>query len=275
MMGPSHALSGAAVGLTASAVYSYTTSTPPSIPVLIMVTVIVAGGALGPDFDSYGSTVVKSFGIFGRLFYYLVNAVSVVIYNATKTSHEDMKNNGHRTLLHTGISALVVGGLASLATLSTGTLTLWDHTYTWGQFNGLIIMGIFLNLALAGLFEPVRAVRKKVGPYIMMLASVMFTFAFAYVVPEANNTYAWLGLAVGGGWFVHLLGDLITKMGVPLFWPLKLHGKRWYDVSLPTFMRIKAGGKFENVILVPLFTVVVIGATAWNGVMLTTMGGAV
>lgn len=268
MMGPSHAMSGAAVWLAGSAIYSSVTHTPPSLPLLVMGTVIMAGGALAPDLDSYSSTVVKSFGIFGRMFYYLVNAVSVFFYNLTKTRYDSDKENGHRTLFHTLVLAILAGVGASLLTLSTGQVTVFDHTYTWGQFFGLIIMGLFLNLALAGLFEPIRKARKKFGPYLMMLASVLFTFGFAAVVPEANNTYAWLGIAVGGGWAVHLLGDLITKMGVPIAWPLKIRGKRWYDVSLPSFLRITAGGSFEKVVLVPLFIVVIIGASIWNALLI-------
>jgi hypothetical protein len=273
MMGPSHAMSGAAVWLTGSAIFSTTTGNPPSIPLLIMGTVIMAGAALGPDLDSHGSTVVRSFGIFGTLFYNLVNMVSLFFYNLTKTRYDGDKTNGHRTLFHTGVMAIVAGGLTSLATLSTGTVTILEQDYIWGQFFGLIIMGLFLNLALAGLFEPIRQARKKVGPYIMMLASVLITFGFAYFVPEANDTYAWLGFAVGGGWFVHLLGDLITKMGVPILWFIKIKGKRWYDVSLPSFLRITAGGTVEKVALVPLFIITIIGAAVWNGHLITTMGG--
>lgn len=273
MMGPSHAMSGAAVWLAGSAAYSQVTQTPPSLPILIMGTVIMAGAALWPDFDSYSSTVVKSFGIFGRLFYYLVNAVSIFFYNLTKTRYDGDKENGHRTLLHTGLMAVVFGGLISLATLSTGVLEIWGNSYTWGQFFGLIIMGISLNLALAGLFEPVRKVRRKFGPYLIILASVGITFAFAKIVPEANDTYAWIGIAAGGGALVHIFGDLITKMGVPLLWPLKLGGKRWYDVSTPSFLRITAGGGVERKALVPLFMIVIVGGIVWNVVLITGLGG--
>lgn len=271
MMGPSHAMSGAAVWLVGSAVYSVTTQTPPSAPLLIMGTVIMAGAALGPDLDSYSSTVVKSFGIFGRLFYYIVNALSVVVYNITKARHDSDKENGHRTLFHTGFMAVLVGVLAALATLSTGDVTVFGHKYLWGQFFGLIIMGVFLNLALAGLFEPVRKARKKLGPYLMMAFSIAATFVFALVVPEANNTYAWLGIAVGGGWFIHLLGDLITKMGVPVLWPIKIMGKRWYDVSLPSFLRITAGGAVEKTLLVPGFILAIIGGGLWNAYLIAEL----
>jgi hypothetical protein len=58
-------------------------------------------------------------------------------------------------------------------------------------------------------------------------------------------------LAVGGGAVMHLLGDAITKMGVPIFWPIPINGKRWWDVTLPSLLRIRAGGAFEMAILLP------------------------
>jgi membrane-bound metal-dependent hydrolase YbcI (DUF457 family) len=30
-----------------------------------------------------------------------------------------------------------------------------------------------------------------------------------------------------------MLGDALTVAGVPLLWPLRIHGKRWYDIRIP------------------------------------------
>lgn len=83
------------------------------------------------------------------------------------------------------------------------------------------------------------------------------------LLPE-NETYGWLGLAVGVGWFAHLLGDAITKMGVPLAFPFKIRGKRWWDVTLPAFLRIRAGGTFEKAVLLPFCTIATLVLLADN-----------
>lgn len=43
----------------------------------------------------------------------------------------------------------------------------------------------------------------------------------------------WIGLPVAAGCVVHLWGDWITVMGVPLLWPLTARGKRWYRWRSP------------------------------------------
>lgn len=42
-------------------------------------------------------------------------------------------------------------------------------------------------------------------------------------------------LVVSGAWTSHLVLDATTKAGVPLLWPLKIRGRRWYRVRLARF----------------------------------------
>jgi len=265
-MGRSHALSGAGIWLVGSAVYSATvTHEPNNIPTLILGTIVFTGAALAPDIDSYSATVTKSFGIFGRVLYFLANVVSLFFYNITRSRYDEPKTNGHRTFFHTTIAAIVMGGLVALATLSTGEVTIWDKVYSWGQVFALLIMAFCLHLALAGVFsKQLKNSKKGFGPYILMAASIGIMLIISRVLPAPEGTYAWLGLAFGLGWYTHLLGDFITKMGVPLLWPIPISGHRWWDVSLPTFMRIEAGGTVENVFLVPLFLLMIAGGAVWN-----------
>lgn len=266
VMGPTHSMSGATAALAGIAIYSASVG-PVHPTVVIMGTVVAAGAALAPDIDSGRSTVVNSFGIFGRGFHFLANAISVAVYNLTKTRREETKSDGHRTLFHTTAVALIAGVITILATLPTNIIEIFDREYTLGQVNAIILMAIYINLALGGILEaPIKKARKRFGPYLLMLASVALAALIAVFIPQPTEptfgleipglggTYAYLGLAVAFGWFVHLLGDAITKMGVPMAWPFKIRGKRWYDVALPAFMRIRADGTFEKVILLPLLT---------------------
>lgn len=255
VMGPTHAMSGAAAYMSVASFAGTITATfaTESPAVFVMGMLVTTGAALYPDWDSYTSTVTNSFGFIGRLLYRAANALSLTVYNVTRTRYDQPKENGHRTLFHTGVMAIVAGLLVSFLGSLGGTVDIRGHLLTWGQVSSLAFMFVFLHLALAGLFEQARSIRKKYGPYVMMLISAVITLIIASFLPE-DQTYPWLGACVGLGWFVHLLGDAITKMGVPLLFPIKIRGKRWYDITLPSFLRITAGGKFEKIVLLPALT---------------------
>jgi membrane-bound metal-dependent hydrolase YbcI (DUF457 family) len=261
MMGPSHAMSGAAAWLAGVTLYSHYTGAPLSPSVLLLGTTVAAGAALAPDLDNYSSTVVSAFGIVGKGVGRLVDAVSVLIYNVTKSSREQVKDGGHRTFFHTIVAAVLAGLLVSFLTSFTSIVHVLGQTLTWGQLWSVIIMAIFLNLGLSGLFaKQITKYRAKFGPTIIMALSVVLAVITAILLPEGKEvgSYAWLGLAVGFGWFVHLLGDAITKAGVPMFWPIRIRRKAWYDVALPSVFRITAGSPIETLALLPLFTAVTI-----------------
>lgn len=265
VMGPTHAMSGAAFWLTASALgTSIAALNTSSLPVILLGTAVCAGAALAPDIDSGRSTVVNSFGALGRIGYHLANGASVSVHSATRTKYDREVSNGHRTLFHTLAMALLVGGLVSLGSSLPGTVEIFGKVFPTGQLFSLIVMGLFLHLALAGLFEKqVKKYRKKFGPYVLMASSAAITIPIAFILPE-NEKYQWLGIAVGLGWMMHILGDAITKMGSPVLWPLKIKGKRWYDVALPSFLRITAGGRFEKAVLLPVLTVITSVALIWH-----------
>lgn len=52
-----------------------------------------------------------------------------------------------------------------------------------------------------------------------------------------------IALAAGAGYFAHIIGDLITPSGVPVFWPWK---KR---IRIPL---VKTGGIFERLVIIPI-----------------------
>lgn len=263
-MGPTHAMSSAALTLGAITAFNATVA-PVSPTVAVLGTVMAAGAALAPDIDSRQSTVVRAFGIFGVAAHYIVNGLSVAVHTATRTRYDGTITNGHRTLFHTTFMALIMGGLTALAVAPTNTVTLWGQEWILGHVIAIILMSIFLNLALSGLLErQIKKFRKSFGPYVLMAFSLLASLGVALLLPDPDGTYAYLGIAVAFGWFAHLLGDAITKMGVPMAWPFKIAGKRWYDIALPSFLRISAGGTMEYVILLPLFTLLTVGLTVYN-----------
>lgn len=51
----------------------------------------------------------------------------------------------------------------------------------------------------------------------------------AVVLTASDQPPAWIGLAIGVGWASHLVGDICTPHGCPLFWPVS---KRCYSFRL-------------------------------------------
>jgi membrane-bound metal-dependent hydrolase YbcI (DUF457 family) len=68
--------------------------------------------------------------------------------------------------------------------------------------------------------------------------------------------WAWLGIPAGAGALSHLLGDACTKYGVPLVWPVKVRGQRWYSCGLPHAIRIRTDRFAEHWIVMPALLVV-------------------
>jgi membrane-bound metal-dependent hydrolase YbcI (DUF457 family) len=71
--------------------------------------------------------------------------------------------------------------------------------------------------------------------------------------------WSWLGAAVAAGCLTHTLGDSLTVSGVPLWWPARIDGCRWYAWGL-RLIRTDHWG--ERRVVVPLL-VLGAGVGAW------------
>lgn len=267
VMGPTHAMSGAAVWLGAIAGGLLPGLAGASTSTVIAGTAVAAGSALLPDLDcpgslspKDGSTVVRAFGWVGEVVGHSLSNLSLAVYNLTASKYDKPRTNGHRTLTHTLAFTAGLGILVSLAGASTMTFDFaereWivSHVVTWAA------MFVCLHLAMFGLAEKwVKRQRAKYGLIPLLVLSAVATTATIAHLPDTG--VPWLGLAVGGGAVMHLVGDAITKMGVPVLWPIPIRGKRWWDVTLPSGLRISAGGAFEKAILLP-------GLSLMTGVLL-------
>lgn len=74
--------------------------------------------------------------------------------------------------------------------------------------------------------------------------------------------WLWLGLPAGVGALAHLLGDACTRYGVPLAWPVKVRGRRWYSCGLPYALRIRTDRAAEHYVVMPVL-VVLTGLAGW------------
>ncbi|MGK5741626.1 metal-dependent hydrolase [Micromonospora sp. URMC 103] len=254
MMGPSHALSGAAVWLAGSWALDQFADYHQSPLALAVGTAVCAGGALFPDLDlsgkvtrnQGGATVARTFGVVSLFFAEVMEKVSLGVYYATKLSRDPKRNNGHRTLTHTLPFTFLVGW---------GTTALCAAYGKWAVIGILFFM---IGLALRGLFDEWAERAGWVIVTLVSAAAAWFTWAN---LPDGRG-YPLIGTAVGVGCFVHILGDMITRAGVPILWPIPIKRRMWTMVGLPNSIALRTGSKAEVIVLRAALTVVAVLAAA-------------
>ncbi|MEV8544596.1 metal-dependent hydrolase [Streptomyces sp. NPDC051572] len=240
-MGPTHALSGAAAWIGGSAIIEACGTPVPGAEIAVGAAVC-AGAALLPDIDHPSSTVARSFGPVSVALSHGVDAIATVVFNVTRTSIERPRESGHRTLTHTTVFAMGLGGLVGAA------------CSIFGKAAAAVVLFILLGLALRGLLG--GWARRQGWAMTTLVTSGVSLGALVWL--PADRTYAVLGVAVTLGAFMHCLGDMITKQGCPLAWPLVHRGKRWWEFALPSAFRIRAGGTFEKNVLLPVLSAVIL-----------------
>ncbi len=252
MMGPSHALSGAAVWLGGSWALQQFDVYHQSPLEIAVGTAVCAGGALLPDIDlsgrvtsgEGGATVANTFGRLSLFVAEVVEKASLAVYKLTRLKHDPERENGHRTLTHTLPFA---AGMGALTTWACGA---------GGKWAVLGILFLMLGLALRGLFHTFAA---KAGWIPITLLSGAAAYGTNVYLP-AGRGYPLLGVAVGIGCVVHLLGDVITSAGAPILWPLPTGRRLWRMVGVPNIFAVSVGGKVETILLRGAFTLVAIAA---------------
>ncbi|GAA4919497.1 LexA-binding, inner membrane-associated putative hydrolase [Stackebrandtia albiflava] len=252
VMGPTHAVSGAAAWLVASAVAEGVFDYHQEPATIAIGTIACTGAALLPDLDCSGrvlqnkggATVARTFGVVSLFVAECVEKASLGIYLVTRTKKDGKKTNGHRTFTHTWLFAALLGiGVAALVN-------------SFGKPAVIGVMFVLTGLAIRGVMNDWA---KKQGWWVVTLLSLATAFGLYQLLP-GNNSYAVLGAAVGIGCVVHTFGDMITKMGCPIVFPVPIKRQLWYEIGLPKKMAIRAGSKVETKVLMPVFTTAAVGA---------------
>lgn len=264
MMGRGHAISGALVWETGCAV-AEVLGQPVAWQVKAIGGVLCAGWALAPDLDHHSSTLTRAGGPVTWLAAKAVGGLADVVYDHTCTRWDRRPDgdNSHRTLSHTLVWAFgcyIVGAGAGR---------------TGGPWAAAVM--VYLG-AMLGLFAAFPDSWREFDVYGVEVPSapvfaVPFGVAAYLLTPDAAW---WLGLATGGGCFVHCLGDSLTEYGCPWLWPLPIpdgrdragrrRWKTWYPIGLPKIMRFPVGGTVESVITA-VMTVLMVGVIVllWYG----------
>lgn len=214
-MGSSHAATGVLTGvLTAAVVGSHPSD-------LFVCAAVGAGAALLPDLDEPGSSVGRSLGRVTETVASGVRRVSRLVYQSTGTAYElsqgQQRDGGHRHLTHT-TPAVVVFGLLAGAISGLGGLGI------------AVVVFALSTLGLGVVLRPWGASAVQGAPVLGVL------LAGAAVVLEGGSVLL-VAVTVAVGALTHILGDWLTRSGVPLAWPFTYRGKRWWMFRSPLAFR--------------------------------------
>ncbi|QSB14290.1 metal-dependent hydrolase [Natronosporangium hydrolyticum] len=265
-MGPTHATSGAVAWLAGAGLVTTVAGYAQAPAELAVYTSVCAGAALLPDLDVKGkvfrrrggATAARVFGVPSLALANGIEWLSRGIYNLTRSKSDPRRRNGHRTFTHTIAFAAMVGALVSVLVHHFG--------------RPVVLAVLFFTLALAIRGVMAEWARTKGWLVTTGISGAVTLIAFAGL-PAAG--YPLLGVAVGLGCLVHLIGDLITHQGVPVLWPFKIRGRRWYMLTTPTAISVKAGGGFERAVLLPGLTLAACAAATWQVPEIQEMAGSV
>ncbi|MET7901427.1 metal-dependent hydrolase [Streptomyces sp. NPDC005355] len=248
MMGPAHSLSGAAAWLGVGAAVAAAGHAMPW-PVLVVGALICAGAALAPDLDHKAATISRAFGPISRGMCEVIDKISHSVYKTTRKPGDPRRSGGHRTLTHTWVWAVLIGGGASALAM------------VGGRWAVLGILFVHMVLAVEGLLW--RAARVSSDVLVWLLGATS-AWILADVLHKPGNgadwlfsapgqEYLWLGLPIVLGALVHDIGDALTVSGCPILWPIPIGRRRWYPVGPPQGMRFRAGSWVELKVLMPVF----------------------
>jgi membrane-bound metal-dependent hydrolase YbcI (DUF457 family) len=213
-------------------------------------TIACAGAALVPDLDCSGrvtsnqggATVAHTFGVVSLFVAECVEKFSLGVYNVTRSRKDGRRHNGHRTFTHTWIFAALIGaGVGFLAE-------------KYGKTAVIIALFLLFGMGIRGLLANQA---KSSGWVITTALAALAAYVAANELPD-NRGYPLVGLAVGVGCLVHTLGDMITRAGCPVVWPVPIRGERWYEIGLPDSIALRAGGAVEKAVVVPIFIAIAI-----------------
>ena len=217
MMGPHHAMTGAAAWIAVTATAGHGLALFPVTPLgTLSGALLCAGAALLPDADHPSATVSQSVPVVGRLVTTGISRVS----------------GGHRHGLHSVLAVycawLIASGLTQLA---------WSPAW-WPEPLGIGV-AVMSAAIIAFAAKALNITRGSWGA-AWLIGAGLATLITLYA-PEQQD---WFVVCFTLGYAVHLLGDLVTAGGLPLFWPWVLPPPRIWSRAPELNALWTRGGNF-------------------------------
>ncbi len=221
MMGPSHAVTGAAAWLFIAASVPTTLGMVDAVdgPALGVGMLVAAGAALLPDIDHRNGTIAHS-----------LPPISGWAARVT-----ERLSGGHRKGTHSLLGLVIAVAWAYLAAVIAVPV---------GHGNSLYLGAGIASILLCSF--AIRALELVEGRLMLWIVSVVL--ALTVVLYGADN-WVWFPAALAVGYAAHLIGDLLTVGGIPIFWPLVLKSPKWWR-KVPILANVwKASGAISVPIL--------------------------
>lgn len=208
----------------------------------------VVGGALLPDLDNYQSSAGSTLGFMGSLFTIFMQSTSSMIFTIVHTKHDRHPMTPHRYFWHTLVAGV---GLLSLFIffMPEGEITIIegikkDTLLVFMQNNiTLLVFLLFIFMAiLCGsnmiLYRVIKLFKlPKYLSYILPAAGLVYVFTLQL------SQLRILGICIGFGYLFHCIEDIFADSGVPILWPIPIHGKMWQRIK---FFVTCETGSFAN-----------------------------
>lgn len=201
MMGGHHAMTGAAAWIAVTATAGHGLGLFPVTPVgTVSGALLCAGAALLADADHNSATISQSIPVIGRLV----------------TSGISRASGGHRHGLHSVLALVCAWFLATGFGFIVWQPAWWPEPVSFGP----------ALVSAAAIAFAVRALGLSNGswPLAWLIGFGVSTF-IALFAPEQQS---WFVVCFTLGYGVHLLGDLLTKGGLPLLWPWVPKPPKWW-----------------------------------------------
>lgn len=224
-----------------------------SLVVLALMALVAAGGALLPDLDNTTSSAESQLGVFGSMLSAFMRTTAPIVKTAFHSKYDKNLDDPHRSFYHTALSALLAGALFSFLCSPVIDFNLGPVPVN-GRMMALVLAFISTDLSLSTIIGSVWKSKKLVDTVVSLGMSFAIAWFLLHSMPS-GIPYTIVGVSLGVGYLIHIIGDCFTTSGAPVFFPIKIRGKLWYDIR---FLKIKAGGVVENFVFMPLFIIVVV-----------------
>lgn len=209
MMGRQHALTGVLAAAGTAHVLKA------DVPMFVLLCTTLPGAAILNDIDHHDSTVSSTYGP-------ITGSISKVL--------------SHRKQTHSVPGIMAFG---------TGVYFAAEHS------TNIIAKGVLAFVLILIWSSTLRLF--KIEGKLDDFAPIPFALMITYGQPWLNELgipafpFRFLPFLIVLGMLVHVIGDLLTKQPIPLFWPLSSRG-----TALGLF---RAGGRFEMWVMLPLIVV--------------------
>jgi membrane-bound metal-dependent hydrolase YbcI (DUF457 family) len=243
MMGNTHHRMGIAAGAGVAWALRLAVLPTPAPPLVVVASVVasvlltqLAGNAAWwPDLDHESATAAQSGGLITEVLSVFVHDLSCYVFDLTATEADRKAGNfrGHRGLTHFAVTALLLG-------VAFGVGVWWLTVDRPGFVVGVLVAWlIWMSIKVVIKVDILRRKTRRRLEWARLLGCPALVVTLSLWAPMPGGV-DWslfgialgtgVGLAVFTGMLTHDLGDGATLTGLPLWWPIKIKGQRYYPV---------------------------------------------